>query len=210
MLLLDTLVDGREHFFVLGESVELALREDEIAVGNHFKDSATGLDELGVDAVLALEVGRQTGGLGLIVSLNAVLDRNVHRGSPSRKGRGSYGRDHSSGSPPLAENPGWGESGGAGQAGRTARGRAAGSSASKPTATEALKCLEAPGARFVRCEALGSHCRLSWQHAAASRAVWLSLSSGVDSQGCAATGSTSFHPPPDRSDDRARSHPGTP
>ena len=55
------------------------LREHEIAVNRHLEYPTGRLDQpdLGVRIGL-LQLGRQTGGSGLVVSDNAILDRHLH------------------------------------------------------------------------------------------------------------------------------------
>jgi len=67
-----------EHLVVLGEAAGLELAEDQLAVDADVEDAAAALDQLGLDAELALDCVRQTGGLGKVVSLAAVLDRHFH------------------------------------------------------------------------------------------------------------------------------------
>lgn len=75
------IANGTEHFGVLGESAGLFLTVDELAVHLDVKDSAAAGDHLDLNLELALDGIRQTDGLGLVVSLHAVFDRNVHVGS---------------------------------------------------------------------------------------------------------------------------------
>jgi hypothetical protein len=51
---------------------------DQLAVGLHVEDAAGALDQAGFEAQPLLERGRQTGGLGLVVSLTAIRDGDVH------------------------------------------------------------------------------------------------------------------------------------
>jgi hypothetical protein len=69
----------REDLGVLREPPCIVLREDLPAVDDDVEDAAAPLDELGRDARLLLDRGRQTGGLRLVVSLHAVGDRDLHR-----------------------------------------------------------------------------------------------------------------------------------
>ncbi len=78
-MLLPNRVDLREDLLVLGEAIRRLVRVDGLAVDVDLEDAAHALDERGGDAVLALDGGLQTGGLGEVVSLAAVLDRDVHR-----------------------------------------------------------------------------------------------------------------------------------
>jgi len=54
---------------------------DQVAVQDHLEDAAGGRDQLGVQIELVLELGRQTGGDGLVVSDLAVFDGELHAGS---------------------------------------------------------------------------------------------------------------------------------
>jgi len=55
----------------------LLLREDELAIQFDVEDAASALDQLGADAEPLLQLVRQTGGAGQIISGYAILDRNV-------------------------------------------------------------------------------------------------------------------------------------
>ncbi len=65
---------------IFREAPGLVLAVDEPAVRLDVKDAAGTLDELGVEVVLALDGGRQTGGPGVVVSLHAVRDADLHGG----------------------------------------------------------------------------------------------------------------------------------
>jgi len=67
-----------EHLVVLGEAADLVLAEDEPPIRLDVEDPARTLDELGLDPELLLDRGRQTGGLGQIVSLHAIGDADLH------------------------------------------------------------------------------------------------------------------------------------
>lgn len=55
------------------------LGEHRVAVHGHLEDSPRGLDQLGLDTgKLFLQLSRQTGGSGLVVSNDAVFDADVH------------------------------------------------------------------------------------------------------------------------------------
>jgi len=78
-----------EDLLFLGEAAELLLGEDQLAVHADLEDAAARLDEVGLDAVLLLDLGRQTGGARLVVSNAAVLDANLRaRGSLPVRHRG--------------------------------------------------------------------------------------------------------------------------
>ena len=67
-----------ENLFVLGEAAGLVLGVDLLPVDDDVEDAAAPLDELRIDADLFLDSGRQTGGLGEVASLHAVLDEDLH------------------------------------------------------------------------------------------------------------------------------------
>jgi hypothetical protein len=58
----------------MGEAPCLFLGEEQLVVDGDLEDSARSLDELGFDAELLLDLLRQTGGAGEVVSDSAVLD----------------------------------------------------------------------------------------------------------------------------------------
>jgi hypothetical protein len=64
-------------------SAQLLLGKDQLAVQHHLELPALPLDELGFDTACVLDLGRQTGGPGKIVSLDAVGDLELgHRVPP--------------------------------------------------------------------------------------------------------------------------------
>jgi hypothetical protein len=65
---------------IFREAPGLVFAVDEPAVRLNVEDAAGTLDELGVEAVLALDGGRQTGGPGVVVSLHAVGNADLHGG----------------------------------------------------------------------------------------------------------------------------------
>ncbi len=71
-------LDFVEHFVVLREATDVVLAPDQRAVNVHVKDSAGAFDHLRIDAEFILDRLRQTGGRGVIVSLHAILDADVH------------------------------------------------------------------------------------------------------------------------------------
>src|SRR5688572_413445 len=73
----------------LGEPSDILLREDHLSVDRHLEHTAVSRDELGVNPEVLLQLGRQTGGPGLVASFVAVLDPDVH-GEPSRPGYAGY------------------------------------------------------------------------------------------------------------------------
>ena len=75
------IAEGTEHFGVLGESACLFLAVDELAIHLDVKNSAAAGDHLDLNLELTLDSVRQTDGLGLVVSLHAVFDGNMHIGT---------------------------------------------------------------------------------------------------------------------------------
>ena len=61
-----------------GKASDRLLGEDQPAVGDDVEDAAAARDESGIEAPGLLELGRQTGGTGQIVSLLAVGDLERH------------------------------------------------------------------------------------------------------------------------------------
>jgi hypothetical protein len=76
--LLLELLDLGEDLLVLGEPVRHLVVVDLLAVDLDGEDPAGAFLEVGGDAVLVLDGGLQTGGLGEIVSLAAVRDPDLH------------------------------------------------------------------------------------------------------------------------------------
>lgn len=69
---------------ILGETIGAQLREDFSSVDADLEGSSTRLDELDLDIREGgFEFGDQTGRLWLVVSLRAVFDGDLHRGSGS-------------------------------------------------------------------------------------------------------------------------------
>ena len=71
-------LDLVEHFVVLRESANVLLAPNLLAVHVHVEHAAGTFDHPRIDAELILDRLRQTGGRGVIVSLHAVLDGDVH------------------------------------------------------------------------------------------------------------------------------------
>jgi ABC-type phosphonate transport system ATPase subunit len=69
-----------QNLVVFREAPGLVFAVDEPAIGLDVEDAASTLDELCVEAVFALDGGRQTGGPGVVVSLHAVRDADLHGG----------------------------------------------------------------------------------------------------------------------------------
>ena len=59
------------------EATARLLREDQAPVEDDFEDAAVALDQGRRDAVFLLDLGRQTGGPGQVVSAYAVFDRDL-------------------------------------------------------------------------------------------------------------------------------------
>ena len=70
--------DLLEDLRMLREATELSLREDQVAVGNNLKNTATATDQFRLDAELIIDCSRQTGSRGTIVSFGAVFDGDSH------------------------------------------------------------------------------------------------------------------------------------
>ncbi len=71
-------VDLLEDLLVRGKPVRRLVRVDDVVVDRHFEDPREPFLERRRDAVLVLDGGLQTGGLGQVVSLSAVSDLDVH------------------------------------------------------------------------------------------------------------------------------------
>ena len=74
---------------MLREAAGLALGVDPVSIDLDVEDPAIALDELGLDAELVFQRGRQTGGLGQVVSACAVGDGRSHTGIVARFGLSS-------------------------------------------------------------------------------------------------------------------------
>ena len=79
------LTEAVQHLRMFRESACFFLAVDQLAVDFDVEDSPAALDEFGVDVELGLNRVRQTGGLGRIVSLYAILNGNVHVGPLFRR-----------------------------------------------------------------------------------------------------------------------------
>jgi len=73
----DPLLDLSLDFTGLGEAAQLLLGEEQVVVHGDLEDATTAADELRGDAELLLDLGRQTGGTGVVASTGAVLDGDV-------------------------------------------------------------------------------------------------------------------------------------
>src|SRR3982074_2964300 len=72
------LVDLGEDLLIFGKAEGDLVVVDHLVVGLDGEDAPDAFPQLGVDAVLTLDLGLQTGGLGEIVSLSAVRHPDVH------------------------------------------------------------------------------------------------------------------------------------
>ncbi len=67
---------------VFGKLAGFVLAVDQIAIDFDVEDSAAATDQLAINPDVAFDICRQTDGHRLVISLHAVLDRNVHFQSP--------------------------------------------------------------------------------------------------------------------------------
>ena len=74
----DSLRQRLEDLFRLGKSTEGLLGEDQLAVAGDLENASLPFDQPGFDTELLLDLGRQTGGPGEIVSDAAVFDLDSH------------------------------------------------------------------------------------------------------------------------------------
>jgi len=72
----------REDLLQLGEAVFLLLREHEPPIHAHLELTAAAARERRLDAATLLDLGRQTGGPGQVVSGPAVADLDLHARPP--------------------------------------------------------------------------------------------------------------------------------
>src|SRR5258705_1514784 len=79
------LVDLGEDLLILGGAEGDLVVVDHLLLGLDGADAPDAFPQLGVDAVLTLDRGLQTGGLGGIVSLAAVRDPDAHPSRPLRQ-----------------------------------------------------------------------------------------------------------------------------
>ena len=76
----DPLGDLRLHFVGVGEAAEGFLREDQLTVEGDFEHTVAAFDQCGSNSETLCDRVRQTGGTGLVVSNDAVLDLHVSHG----------------------------------------------------------------------------------------------------------------------------------
>jgi hypothetical protein len=69
------------------EAAGLLLGEEDLVVDRDLEDAPGAADELGLDVELPLEIRRQTGGAGVVVSHPAVFDPHVGHSFPPFVGR---------------------------------------------------------------------------------------------------------------------------
>ena len=85
---MDVLPDQLDHGVLVGERAGLELRIEELAVQRELEASAAAGNQFYLSDLLLMggfDLGRQTDGLGLVVSLGAVFQFNLHGGPSSRK-----------------------------------------------------------------------------------------------------------------------------
>ena len=66
--------EGGDDLVVLGEALLGVLGEYQVAVGDDVEHAVISFYQLGIDAQRTADGGRQTGGLGEVLSAGAVLD----------------------------------------------------------------------------------------------------------------------------------------
>lgn len=71
-------LDLLEDFLVLRKPIRLLIGVDDLVSDEDLEDAARALAQHGGDAVLVLDGGLQTGGLGEEVSLRAIRDQDIH------------------------------------------------------------------------------------------------------------------------------------
>ena len=73
--------EGVDDLALVGEASLVVFREDLLLTREHVEDASASADELRVCSELRLDLGRQTGGPGQVVSNAAVMDDDLHFGS---------------------------------------------------------------------------------------------------------------------------------
>jgi hypothetical protein len=71
-------LDLVEHLAGFGEASDAVFAPDLTAVHVYVEHAAAAGNELGLDTKLVFERRRQTGGLGVVASLRAILDADLH------------------------------------------------------------------------------------------------------------------------------------
>jgi len=74
----NTFPNDPRNLAVIGEPAERSLGEHQVALDRDLEDPVLTLDQLNPSPELVLQLGRQPGGPRLVISNNAVLDRNIH------------------------------------------------------------------------------------------------------------------------------------
>jgi hypothetical protein len=92
----DSLLKGLKDLAGLRETAQLLLGEDQVVPDRDLEDASAAADELGLDAELLLDLSRQTGGAGIVVSARAVLD-----GDMGRHGEPPFGSHYTQEKPAL-------------------------------------------------------------------------------------------------------------
>lgn len=77
------LLDQVDDLFVLWKAAGLVFGIDQFAVEFHVEDAVAAFDQLRFFRERLLDAGRQTGGLGQVVSHHAILNADLHHNSPS-------------------------------------------------------------------------------------------------------------------------------
>ncbi len=72
------LLDAVENLAVLREAIFRLFGENTVAIHFDFEDAATGGDKFGLDTKSGLDVSRQTGGTGFVVSNLTIFDGDLH------------------------------------------------------------------------------------------------------------------------------------
>ena len=73
-----SLLQRVDDLLMFREPLRLVLRKDQLTLRLDVEDTVGPFDELGVEAKPLLDLGRQTGDLGQVVSTNAVRNGDVH------------------------------------------------------------------------------------------------------------------------------------
>ena len=76
-----------QNLLVSREAVGFVFAEDHLAIDDDVEDTAFAFDQRRIDSGCSFDRFRQTGGLGRVVSLHAIGNRNLHRQS-------SFGKNH--------------------------------------------------------------------------------------------------------------------
>lgn len=67
---------------MLRKAGQFFFAEDQVAIDHDLEDSAATFNQANFHFIFIIQIGRQTGGLGSVVSLYAVLDADIHRAIP--------------------------------------------------------------------------------------------------------------------------------